>query len=198
MTEVWLVRHGSTKLNEQNILHGSLDPPLSRLGIEQAFQLATRIHLGQAGYLDDPDSLLYPRHIDIIYSSPLLRARQTAEILRRNGEEIIIDPRLKERSVGEYEGLTPKAIKRNFPKGFLKELHLFDTQPPGGESIRQTQVRAATLIEEIRESYPDKSLVLVSHCITIQAIYYYLNPEVVDQKFYIYALQHCGFMRLTI
>lgn len=198
MTELWIVRHGCTKLNEKNILHGSLDPPLSPLGIVQALELAGNIQLSQRGQLDNSEVIYYPRQIDLIYSSPLLRAKQTAEILRQDGEEIIIDPRLRERSVGKYEGLTPKELAHKFPEGFLKELHCFETQPPGGESIRQAQDRVSTLIDEIKEEHPDKSILLVTHSIISQAIYYYLNPQVTDRKFYIYAMKNCGIMPLKI
>lgn len=164
----------------------------------QALELAGKIQLGQVGQLDNSEAIYYPHRIDLIYSSPLLRAKQTAEILRRDGKEIIIDPRLKERSVGEYEGLTPEELTCKFPKGFLKELYCFETQPPGGESIRQAQDRVSPLIDEIREENPDKSILIVTHSIISQAIYYYLNPQVTDRKFYVYALKNCGIMPLTI
>ena len=81
MGKLILVRHGQTEMNAQSLYFGKLNPPLNDLGISQAYQAKEK--------LLDID-------YDMIYSSPLERAKQTAEICNYLDKEIIFDSNLEE------------------------------------------------------------------------------------------------------
>ena len=88
---IYIIRHGETDWNTKRLLQGATDIPLNQNGIEVARLTAKALK-------DVP--------FDVIYTSPLSRAVQTAEIMRRDRDiPIIPDERLKEISFGPYEGL---------------------------------------------------------------------------------------------
>ena len=99
--ELYMVRHGQTDFNKNKRLQGVIDIPLNEYGIELAEKTAE-------GLKDVP--------FDVIYSSPLSRAFQTAEIIRGDRPaEIIPTDSLLELSFGEYEGLICKGEHYNLP-----------------------------------------------------------------------------------
>ena len=81
MGKLILIRHGQTEMNAQNLYFGKLNPPLNELGIEQAYMAKEKL-----------SNIAY----DCIYSSPLERTRETAEICNYLDKEIIYDSRLEE------------------------------------------------------------------------------------------------------
>jgi broad specificity phosphatase PhoE len=92
VTTLLLVRHGETDWNAEGRLQGHTDRPLSDLGRRQARQLAGE---------------LASEELDAIYSSDLARARETAEIVgERLGLPVVLDPDLREKDWGTWEGLT--------------------------------------------------------------------------------------------
>jgi broad specificity phosphatase PhoE len=95
-TQVYLVRHGQTPLNESGVLRGLLDPPLDEAG-----------HL-QAGRLG---AVLGPQMPSVIVTSPLLRARQTAQpVADRAGREVTTDRRLLDRDYGQWTGTDRETV----------------------------------------------------------------------------------------
>ncbi|MEA2642757.1 MAG: hypothetical protein QOF51_4151 [Chloroflexota bacterium] len=130
MTRVYLVRHGSTEWNESRRFQGHHDVPLSALGRAQAARVAIRLSV-------EP--------IDVGYSSDLLRAHETAQIIV--GERpipIITDVRLRECCFGEWEGLRHDEIAVRDPE--LWEAYLgnpAENCPPGGESLNVLAERVA-------------------------------------------------------
>ena len=104
MTKMIFVRHGQSEANLAEIFAGHTDIPLTDLGKRQAENTAQ--------FLKD-----YP--IDVIYSSDLLRAMQTAEpTARMHGMEILPDERLREIYAGEWEGVTFAALMEKYPTEF--------------------------------------------------------------------------------
>jgi broad specificity phosphatase PhoE len=92
VTTLLLVRHGETDWNADGLLQGQTDRPLSDFGRRQATQLAEEL----AG-----------EELEAIYSSDLARARETAEIVgERLGLPVVLDPDLREKDWGTWEGLT--------------------------------------------------------------------------------------------
>lgn len=89
MIKLYVVRHGKTTWNEKGLLQGSTDIKLNDVGIKEANNLRTKLNLDK---------------IDICLSSPLKRAKQTAQILIGNEIEIKYDDLLKERYFGLLEG----------------------------------------------------------------------------------------------
>lgn len=97
--KIYLMRHGETDYNKQGLIQGTLDVPLNEYGFELA--RATR-----EGF--DKECLSF----DICYCSPLIRARQTAEILLEGtGTQMVCDDRICEMNFGEGEGVLLKDIK---------------------------------------------------------------------------------------
>ncbi|WP_423828186.1 histidine phosphatase family protein [Sphingomonas oleivorans] len=104
---MYLVRHGQTEYNAQGRLQGRLDSPLTELGIAQA----TNIGRALRALIKNPDGWT-------IESSPLTRARRTAEIIRTQigiGSDIVLDDRLREVSLGSWDGLTGPEIDALWP-----------------------------------------------------------------------------------
>src|ERR1044071_2137793 len=127
-TQVIIVRHGETEWNLKLIRQGHLDSPLTPRGVAQAKALAER---------------LLSERFSKLYSSDLGRAVQTAQtIADLTGHEIITDPRLRERHLGIFQGLSGDEIRASFPH----EYHLHRTLGPtyvipGGESVEQQVAR---------------------------------------------------------
>lgn len=110
--------------------------------------------------------------IDIIYSSPLKRAVQTAEILsRRLSVEVILDPRLVEIHQGDWQTRLRSEIEALYPRLFKEwETSPWEVTPPGGESLADVQVRVNEVINEILEHHPHNHIAIVSHRIPIALI----------------------------
>lgn len=132
MTRLLLVRHGETDWNADGRLQGQTDRPLSDFGRKQARRLADE--LAAEGF-------------EAIYSSDLARARETAEIIgARLGLPVELDPDLREKDWGTWEGLT--AVER-------------DRVEFAGESTEAHQERILRALRRISESHPDGTSILV-------------------------------------
>jgi len=132
VTTLLLVRHGETDWNADGRLQGHTDRPLSDHGRRQAQQLAEQLEGEQ---------------IEAIYSSDLARARETAEIVGgRLGLPVELDPDLREKDWGTWEGLT--AVER-------------DRTEFVGESTDAHQQRILAALRRISERHPGDARVLV-------------------------------------
>ena len=135
MTTLLLVRHGETDWNAEGRLQGHTDRPLSDYGRRQAQQLA--------GELKDEE-------LEAIYSSDLARARETAEIVgERLGLPVVLDPDLREKDWGTWEGLN--AVER-------------DRVEFVGETTEAHQERMLGALRRIAERHPgDQRVLVVTH-----------------------------------
>jgi len=132
VTTLLLVRHGETDWNADGRLQGQTDRPLSDFGRRQARQLADE---------------LAEEELEAIYSSDLSRARETAEIVaERLGLPVVLDPDLREKDWGTWEGLT--AVER-------------DRVEFVGESTEAHQERILGALRRISERHPGEGRVLV-------------------------------------
>jgi broad specificity phosphatase PhoE len=132
MTELLLVRHGETDWNADGRLQGQTDRPLSDFGRRQARELA---------------EALQGEQLQAIYSSDLARARETAEIVADRLElPVVLDPDLREKDWGTWEGLT--AVER-------------DRVEFVGESTEAHQERTLRALKRISERHPGAGRVLV-------------------------------------
>ena len=147
---LYIVRHGETDFNAQGRYCGSTDIPLNQKGIEQAKQLAYRL-----AEID----------FDIIVTSPLMRARQTAEIISEfSNIPVIVSNEFKERSSGVYEGLTAEEIKEKYPDLWERRCtRQVDDAPTNGETIRQFDTRIVEALLKLEKEYSDKTVLLVTH-----------------------------------
>ncbi len=133
----FLIRHGESLFNAQKRIQGQLDVALTPLGRKQAAALAIAL-----GSLD----------LDAIYSSPLIRAMQTAEPIAAAARLTIqTDDRLKEINAGVFEGVNWDEIDRRAPEAAIKwREHDPDFVIPGGESRRAVGARGRAALEAIR------------------------------------------------
>ena len=149
-TKVFLVRHGETEWNKLGKFQGCQDIPLSEEGIVQAQYLSKKFN----------------SNFDYIYTSPLKRALQTAEVIATNKKikpSIIND--LREINFGEWEGLTLKEISDNFPKEFNNWRNdKFEAPMCGGDlSLKKACERAKIAITEVADKHKGKKILIVSH-----------------------------------
>ena len=156
MGKLILVRHGQTEMNAQSLYFGKLNPPLNDLGISQAYQAKEK--------LLDID-------YDIIYSSPLERAKQTAEICNYLDKEIIFDSNLEEINSGIFEGLTFKQISEKYPNEVKKmEEDWKSFNYVIGESPKEMFQRAVSFLKTLDFS---KNNLIIAHWGIINCIISY-------------------------
>lgn len=155
-TKVFLVRHGETEWNKSGKVQGCQDTNLSKDGIMQAQYLSNRFN----------------DNFDCIYTSPLKRAVQTAEIIGTNKEiKPTIINELREINFGEWEGLTLKEISNNFPKEFSKWRNdKLEAPMCGGDlSLRNASERAESSIKKVINTHKGKRIIIVAHSGIIKA-----------------------------
>lgn len=146
MTSVCLLRHGETDWNALGKLQGKTDIPLNQNGVKQAEE--------SRAYLKDFEW-------DLIITSPLKRAKSTAEIINQDLDLQLVEMEdFIERSFGEAEGLTKEERNTQFPKGNY----------PNMETREELQKRIQIGIDKIRVNYSDKKVLLVAHGAVINAI----------------------------
>lgn len=157
MTTLILIRHGETDWNNEGRYTGQSDVPLNARGLEQAGSLAKQ---------------LQGRKIDVIYSSDLRRAHQTAEALAESsGTRILIDPRLREIHQGEWEGMLFKDIRASYSQAWEQRARdPLLVAPPGGETVGQVRTRVLEALREILQQHPDGHLAIVSHGLVLALI----------------------------
>ena len=149
-TQVIIVRHGETEWNIANIRQGHLDSPLTEDGVAQAKALAQR---------------LMRERFSALYSSDLGRAMQTARIIADvTGHEIVSDPRLRERHLGIFQGLSSDEIKEKHPEEYKLHRSLGpDYVIPSGESARQQVARNLAYLNEIAAKHLGETIVVITH-----------------------------------
>ncbi|MFA0742816.1 MAG: hypothetical protein DFNUSKGM_002947 [Candidatus Fervidibacter sacchari] len=172
-TWIYLVRHGQTVWNEEGRLCGSSDVPLSDEGLAQARKLAAR--------LKDID-------ITAIYSSPLLRARQTAEAIAAcHCVEVKVEPDLREIDYGDWEGLKVVDAAERFPE--LERLRREDPMrfvAPNGEPMQLFAERVISAIQRIAASHADETVCVVAHQTVNRFILCWIlqSPHLADFRFW--------------
>lgn len=131
-----LIRHGSTELNEAGRYQGTLDPPLSSLGVRQAEALAERVRASAAE----------PR---TVWTSDALRARSTAERVFP-GRDLTVDRRLRELDFGHLEGNTHEENLAHHGEAYRRWIETpGEVSPPGGESLSSLVERVEEWLEEL-------------------------------------------------
>lgn len=141
---IYVTRHGQTEWNALKKVMGKIDIPLSEIGLEQAKQTKNN---------------LKDKHIDLIISSPLIRAKQTADIINEEfGIPIIYDSRIVERDFGEMEGLS---ISDFDFEGFW-DYHKNEKYITA-ENIQDFFKRIYVVMEDYKNKYKDKDILIVTH-----------------------------------
>ena len=158
---IYLIRHGQTVKNKENVLQGRSNSPLNEAGKQQA--KAAREKLKEAGV-----------SFDKVYTSPLIRAVQTAEIIAGD-VPLIVDDRLIEMDYGPYEGME---LKNPAPEvlDFFKDF-AHNPAPVGMEQLPDIIARLGAFLEEIQEEAAQKNLLLSTHAIAMKGALEYLTPD---------------------
>lgn len=155
MLRVLFVRHGETEWNRERRIMGREEIGLNETGRKQSAQL-------QAGLIQVP--------LDAIYSSPILRARETAEILSRERDlKVVFDERLAEIDYGEWVGKTFEDVRRM--PGYQPYFTRLETPvAPGGETLYQVRDRVTAFYESLKQGGTNRTVAVVSHADTIKCL----------------------------
>ncbi|WP_144503575.1 histidine phosphatase family protein [Bacillus pumilus] len=153
MTTICLVRHGETDWNAAKRIQGRTDIPLNDTGKWQAEQTGL--------YLKDA-------HWDVVISSPLTRAKETAHlILKHIDAPLVIMDDFIERDYGDAEGMSFEERQKLFP----------NKQYPNMEPLETIQDRMVEGIEKVRAAYPNQQVLIVAHGAAIHALLTTLADE---------------------
>ena len=163
-----LVRHGQSIWNAANLFTGWTDVELSEKGFVEA---------------KDAGEILSDMHLDLVFTSDLIRAQKTAEIilegnLKSENVQKITDFRLNERHYGDLQGMNKDDARKEFGK---EQVHIwrrsYDVHPPGGESLRNVVERVKPYFENtIKKDLEDeKNILLSAHGNSLRALFLILN-----------------------
>jgi len=156
-TRLYLTRHGETEWNVIHRMQGSMDSPLTELGVRQAEGLK---------------AVLDTVHIDAIYASPSPRAMRTAGILRGEREiPLAGSESFMEMRFGIWEGRVHSEVQAQYPEKwdtFWNDPEKFAVQ--GGETYVQVQTRALAMLDEIVRKQSGKTILIVTHTIVIKLL----------------------------
>jgi broad specificity phosphatase PhoE len=162
VTRILLVRHGQSTWNAAGRWQGWADPPLSAVGEAQARAASHHV-----------------RDVDAVCASDLQRARRTAELLTEAaGLGAVQTYRgLRERGVGEFEGLTNPEIAERFPDIMTAPGARPLANIPGAEALAAVVARALAALDRIATEHRDRTVLAVSHGGLIRSIERHLGIE---------------------
>lgn len=175
--ELYVLRHGETDYNQKGLLQGRTNVPLNDNGRKQAQNTCW---------------MLSNVHFDLVISSPLKRALETASIVVPN-HAIWIDPRLEERFLGEYEGKPASEYNQA-----LYHNYLINSKEYGVEGIKELIERVRDLIEELKKNYSKETILLVTHGGWINALLYYFEKIPEDGKLKSIPLRNGEFIKYSL
>lgn len=150
MLRVLITRHGQSVWNAHGRWQGQADPPLSDLGLAQAQAAGQSVGA-----------------VDAIVASDLERAITTAQVIAESigVGPVLLEPRLRERHAGEFQGLTRAEIDNRFPD------HLgHDRWPPGWETDESLLTRALAALEDLATHSSVGDILIVAHAGVIYAL----------------------------
>ena len=143
---LFLVRHGRTAINVGNKLQGRIDHPLDEVGRQQAIEIASVL-----------------KNIDRVISSPLIRAKQTADAF---GLPVEVDPRFIELDYGDFDGMLQKDVPAPTWSEWRRNNNF---RPPNGETLVELDLRVREALSELIYEARLKNVVVVSHVSPIKA-----------------------------
>jgi broad specificity phosphatase PhoE len=156
VTTIFLARHGESDWNVEKRFQGHTDRPLTKHGREQAHSLA---------------ALVAREKIDAVYTSPLSRARETAEIVAAGtGLEPVALPELREVDTGNWSGLSRTDVEARFPEGFAR-WRSGGSGWEDGETYEEMAERVIGALRTIAEDHPGGRVLVISHGGPIRAIH---------------------------
>lgn len=152
---LYVIRHGETDMGKNEII-ATVDEPLNSNGIQQAINVGKELN-----NLD----------IDVIYCSPIKRAKHTLELFNLDKNiPVIIEDRLKERDMGIYEKVPFKELDWDDFWNYNSNLKYLEL-----ESMKSVYERITDFLDEIKLKALNKNVLLVTHGGVSRAIYWYFN-----------------------
>jgi alpha-ribazole phosphatase/probable phosphoglycerate mutase len=159
--KIYFVRHGQSESNKKGVLTGHIDIPLSDEGIEQVKKTSLEIS----------------SDFHEIYSSDLIRCKQTAEIINEKlNVSITYDSRLRERNFGSLAGKSWAEVGEELRE--IDKKQLYDYRPHGGEHVDEVKERVFSCIEEIKIKHPNKKILIVTSGGIIRLLHNVLNGQI--------------------
>lgn len=169
-TKIIMVRHGFSEANDKSVYAGSMDYPLSELGLKQA-QLCGK-------EFEQSD-------ISALYSSNLKRAYDTAlPISKATGLEIIVDKELRECDGGDWEGMSYDDLCNCYPVEYGIWMNdIGNAKCPGGETIEEFADRILSAVTRIAKKHEGKIVCIATHATPIRVITTVANKlSILDMK----------------
>ena len=172
---LYVIRHGETDWNLKNKIQGRADIPLNTFGIQEA--KISKILLCQKKFYK-------------IISSPLIRAKKTAEIISHQQIPVITDFRLIERDFGEFEGINKEEFDgSSFWNYSLNHKYM------KAESVQQLLNRVYNFLDEYKEIYEKKDVLVVTHAGVIPAICCYFKGIPKNNNIFTYHFKTCEIIK---
>ncbi|MBI4035569.1 histidine phosphatase family protein [Candidatus Daviesbacteria bacterium] len=146
--KVYVIRHGLTELNKKKVVNGQIDEPLALEGIEQARAAIS----------------LIPKSIKHLYTSPLQRAQQTAQIINSKlMRPISVQIELTEIHMGSFAGKSWGDMKSGLEMKKKHRTIQFDYRSYGGESAAEVKKRIINFLKIINNQHNDYEVLIVTH-----------------------------------
>lgn len=179
--KIYLVRHGA---DDNTVRGGWSNHPLTNKGIKQSLELAEKLKASKC-------------NAEIIYSSDLLRAKQTAEILANHlNLEIAYNQGFREVNNGDLAGMDNNLANKLYPDLFWKNLK-WEQQYPNGESPKEFYERVKTALDNLIKT-DNESIILVTHGGVINVIMHIVNQEEYSNKRHSYKIGNADYIKVKI
>lgn len=151
------IRHGETQWARERRFSGGRDVPLTDRGRRQGHAIAAALPLGT---------------LAAIYTSPLSRARDTADtIAAAHGIDVVVEPAFREMSFGAWEGLTRAEAAARWPRETAAWASApQEAVPPGGERLVDVATRVSDAVARLHQRHGDATVAVVSHAVVIRLL----------------------------
>ena len=176
---IYILRHGETDFNVQHRLQGQINSNLTEVGLKQCIEAK---------------NLLKDISIDLIISSPLDRTKVLAEIINEGKKiPVIYDDRLMERSYGNLEGLSSTEFN-------IHDLWDIDINYSKNnvESINDFLLRVSNFLDDCKDKYSDKNILLVTHSGNSIAANCYYNGIPENKNLLPLGLNNCEYRKYIV
>jgi len=174
---IFYARHGENDCNVNKIVCGNTDAPLNETGINQAKKLA---------------DIIKTIDVDVIFSSPLIRASDTAHIISsKTNKTLIIENRFREWNFGKYEGYSVTGTYEDGKLTFYQSMREFaNRMGKSGESLIQVIHRVYSALDEITQNFKEKNILIISHGWICRIIETYVF-DICNEDFFKPMPKHC-------
>lgn len=166
-TELTILRHAETDYNNKGIWIGTTDVGLNTTGKKQAEKYAAANNT----------------NYDLIITSPLKRAKETADIIAKKLKtKVITDKNLQERYWGVLEGITWEEFAKKYPEAAKKNTQDYQPDLPEAETIPEVEARVQEFIETVKQKYSGKRILVVTHAGIIRVFKRLLQGQTASQS----------------